>query len=282
MANILGSWRQIQLGYQTPTMIVVASTRTSTSTVADCFVLACRIAADAAAAHPGRPHESCRAPDRRRTGGGAHAEQEASGEEESQTVDVRRPPLFLSMATIPTNNVANKKFTMSEMHKHASRDAARIVVHGGVYDCTEYLTDHPSGADNNLIINVGTACTRRSSTPSTPTRPRRSSTPTASVSSSSPPAPAIARTYQSRKQPPAPVALSKLRKKVRCRLIGPNVLSCDACLLCFVMPSPDQALALPTGKHLFVCTNIISMGRSACGPRRRQARRMRPDTSTSS
>lgn len=48
---------------------------------------------------------------------------------------------------------------MSEVKKHDSADSAWIVVDGHVYDCTDYLNDHPGGR-HNILNNAGTDCTK--------------------------------------------------------------------------------------------------------------------------
>nr|CAB3447063.1 unnamed protein product [Digitaria exilis] len=70
------------------------------------------------------------------------------------------PATTTSKETVVNSNAttSTKKFTMSEVREHASRDSAWIVVHGHVYDCTPYLKDHPGGADS-ILLNAGTDCT---------------------------------------------------------------------------------------------------------------------------
>jgi len=36
---------------------------------------------------------------------------------------------------------------MSEVQKHNTKDSAWVVLHGQIYDLTEFLQDHPGGAD---------------------------------------------------------------------------------------------------------------------------------------
>ncbi|CAL5021197.1 unnamed protein product [Urochloa decumbens] len=170
-----------------------------------------------------------------------------------------------SAATVMTDTAANKKFTMSEVREHASRDSAWIVVHGGVYDCTAYLNDHPGGADS-ILINAGTDCTDEfdaihsdkakalllayrigdllltSGTAGDDILDDRNPIQDAVTVRAPPAAP--------------PVALSNPREKVRCRLISRTELTRDARLLRFALPSPDHALGVPVGNHLLVCADI--------------------------
>ncbi|EEC83709.1 hypothetical protein OsI_29535 [Oryza sativa Indica Group] len=55
---------------------------------------------------------------------------------------------------------------------------------------------------------------------------------------------------------PAPVALSSPRDKVPCQLVDKKELSRDVRLFRFALPSSDQVLGLPVGKHIFVCASI--------------------------
>ncbi|XP_066327777.1 nitrate reductase [NADH] 3-like [Miscanthus floridulus] len=164
------------------------------------------------------------------------------------------PPRSTSAATI--TNTANQ-FTMSEVRKHASQDSAWIIVHGHVYDCTEYLKDHPGGADS-ILINAGTDCTeefdaihsdkatdlldayRIGDLVTTAGTEQASHLELAPIGG-----------------PAAPVvALSNPREKVPCRLVAKTVLSREVRLFRFALPSSGQVLGLPVGKHNFVCASI--------------------------
>ncbi|PAN35776.1 hypothetical protein PAHAL_6G233300 [Panicum hallii] len=171
----------------------------------------------------------------------------------------------------PTTSTAgaSKRFTMAEVREHASRVSAWIVVHGSVYDCTAYLKDHPGGADS-ILINAGTDCTeefdaihsdkakalldayRIGELVTTGNRGRGSDASIHCASSLShlDPIPGAVK-------PPAPtVALSNPREKVPCRLVDKKELSRDVRLFRFALPSADQALGLPVGKHILVCADI--------------------------
>ncbi|CAO2206986.1 unnamed protein product [Urochloa humidicola] len=152
-----------------------------------------------------------------------------------------------------------KRFAMAEVRKHASRDSAWIVVHGHVYDCTAYLNDHPGGADS-ILLNAGADCTeefdaihsdkartllyayRIGELDVTGDSPDVDTTPVQDAVRAAP--------------PPAPVALSDPRQKVPCRLVSKKELSRDTRLFRFALPSPDQTLGLPVGKHILVCADI--------------------------
>jgi nitrate reductase (NAD(P)H) len=165
-------------------------------------------------------------------------------------------------ATSAATSTTNQQFTMSEVRKHASQDSAWIVVHGHVYDCTEYLKDHPGGADS-ILINAGTDCTEEfdaihSDKAKELLAPYRIGdlVTTAGAEQASPlelaPSPPIRH-----EGPAAPVvALSNPREKVPCRLVARTVLSRDVRLFRFALPSSGQVLGLPVGKHIFVCASI--------------------------
>ncbi|XP_052169152.1 uncharacterized protein LOC127785804 [Oryza glaberrima] len=55
---------------------------------------------------------------------------------------------------------------------------------------------------------------------------------------------------------PAPIALSSPGDKVPCQLIDKKELSRDVRLFRFALPSFDQVLGLPVGKHIFICASI--------------------------
>ncbi|KVH56140.1 cytochrome b5-like heme/steroid binding domain-containing protein [Cynara cardunculus var. scolymus] len=68
-------------------------------------------------------------------------------------------PTLKKCVSSPFMNIASLTYTMSEVKKHNSADSAWIVVHGHIYDCTNFLKDHPSGSDN-ILINDGTDYTK--------------------------------------------------------------------------------------------------------------------------
>jgi nitrate reductase (NAD(P)H) len=165
--------------------------------------------------------------------------------------------------TTTTTKVSNKTFTMSEVREHASRDSAWIVVHGHVYDCTEYLKDHPGGADS-ILINAGTDCTAEFDAIHSD-KAKELLVPydigelvvTAGTGDSPDTTPIIQQAVGTTAPVVAmAVALSNPREKVRCRLVSRKELSRDVRLLRFALPSPGQVLGLPVGKHIFVCADI--------------------------
>ena len=57
------------------------------------------------------------------------------------------------------NGIKTKAFPMLEVARHTSRRSAWLVVHGKVYDVTEYLDEHPGG-DDILLDSSGRDATR--------------------------------------------------------------------------------------------------------------------------
>ncbi|KAK3159223.1 hypothetical protein QOZ80_2AG0147400 [Eleusine coracana subsp. coracana] len=165
----------------------------------------------------------------------------------------------------PFLNTSTTQYTMSEVRRHTSPDSAWIIVHGHVYDCTGFLKDHPGGADS-ILINAGTDCTEEfDAIHSDKARGLLemyrvgelvvTGSGYASSSSSSPPSSSSA-VEQAPPLPVSTVALANPREKVKCRLVDKKSLSYNVRLFRFALPSPDQKLGLPVGKHVYVCATI--------------------------
>ncbi|CAL5056014.1 unnamed protein product [Urochloa decumbens] len=171
----------------------------------------------------------------------------------------------------PFMNTATAQYTMSEVRRHTSPESAWIIVHGHIYDCTGFLKDHPGGADS-ILINAGTDCTEEFDaihsdkargllemyrvgelvvTGTDYSSPHTSHADLNAIAEAAP-APAAAAL------PPvsSTVALANPRDKVRCRLVDKKSLSYNVRLFRFALPSPDQKLGLPVGKHVYVCASI--------------------------
>uniref|UniRef100_A0A804PN41 Nitrate reductase [NAD(P)H] n=1 Tax=Zea mays TaxID=4577 RepID=A0A804PN41_MAIZE len=167
----------------------------------------------------------------------------------------------------PFMNTATAQYTMSEVRRHTSPDSAWIIVHGHIYDCTGFLKDHPGGADS-ILINAGTDCTEEfDAIHSDKARgllemyrvgelvvtgsdysPQNSHADLKAIVE----APAAAAPLSVT----STVALSNPREKVRCRLVDKKSLSYNVRLFRFALPSPDQKLGLPVGRHVYVCASI--------------------------
>ncbi|KAK1264033.1 Nitrate reductase [NADH] 1 [Acorus gramineus] len=163
----------------------------------------------------------------------------------------------------PFMNTASKRFSMSDVRRHgSSAESPWIVVHGHVYDCTPFVKDHPGGADS-IAINAGTDCTEEfdaihSDRAKSLLENYRigeliptgyASSPNNSVHGADTHLAPIKETTS------ASVAL-KPREKVPVTLVDKRVISHDVRLFRFALPSEDQVLGLPVGKHIFLCADI--------------------------
>lgn len=169
----------------------------------------------------------------------------------------------------PFMNTSSKQFSMSEVKKHNSPDSVWIVVHGHVYDCTNFVKDHPGGADS-ILINAGTDCTEEFDAIHSDkakamledyrigelintgyTSDSSTSSPNSSVHSG------------------GSINLATIKEgvvtrnftlipgqRIPCKLISKTSVSRDVRIFRFALPSPDQVLGLPVGKHIFLCATI--------------------------
>ncbi|XP_059630820.1 nitrate reductase [NADH]-like [Cornus florida] len=165
---------------------------------------------------------------------------------------------------------STKKYSMSDVKKHNSADSAWIIVHGHIYDCTGFLKDHPGGADS-ILINAGTDCTEEFdaihsvkakklleefrigeliTSDSTNSSPNNSVHSASSVTSTTPHLAPIKEVAPARS-----IALVP-REKIPCKLILKRSISHDVRLFRFGLPSEEQTLGLPVGKHIFLCAQI--------------------------
>ncbi|KAA3465278.1 nitrate reductase [NADH]-like [Gossypium australe] len=180
-------------------------------------------------------------------------------------------PTLKKSVSSPFMNTASKTFSMSEVKKHNSADSAWIVVHGHIYDCTRFLKDHPGGADS-ILINAGTDCTEEFDaihsdkakklledyrigelTTSGYASDSSTSSPNSSVHGASNVMSFLAPIKEA--VPTKPVALVP-REKIPCKLIQKTSISHDVRVFRFALPSEDQVLGLPVGKHIFLCATI--------------------------
>lgn len=176
-------------------------------------------------------------------------------------------PTLKRTASTPFMNTTSKMFSMSEVKKHNSAESAWIVVHGHVYDTTRFLKDHPGGSDS-ILINAGTDCTEefdaihsdkakklledfRIGELITTGYSSDSSTPGNSVHGATHMLAPITEGGPLRN-----VAISNPREKVPCKLIEKESISHDVRRFRFGLPSKDQYLGLPVGKHIFMCATI--------------------------
>jgi nitrate reductase (NAD(P)H) len=148
-----------------------------------------------------------------------------------------------------------KVFTMDEVKRHNSQEDVWIIVNNKVYDCTEYLELHPGGVDS-ITINAGGDATEDftaiHSTKATKMLERYyiGDLDLSSVKADDQNEDEHLYDSQGRK-----LALNP-RKKTPFRLQNKIVLSRDAIMLDFALPTPEHILGLPTGKHLFLSAKI--------------------------
>ncbi|GAB2271981.1 Nitrate reductase [NADH] 1 [Dionaea muscipula] len=198
-----------------------------------------------------------------------------------------------SISTPNPMKKSSKVYSMSEVKRHNSPDAAWIIVHDHIYDCTRFLKDHPGGADS-ILINAGTDCTEEfdaihsakaqklledyyigelmpssvisNSSSSSSSSEVEDSTVSSSLHTSSvhganinaisdQPAPfsEIAMQLQPRQ---SNVALKSPREKIPWKLIEKVSMSHDVRRFRFALPEKDHILGLPVGKHVSVYATI--------------------------
>ncbi|KAJ6846898.1 nitrate reductase [NADH] [Iris pallida] len=165
----------------------------------------------------------------------------------------------------PFMNTSSKHYTITEVRKHSSRDSPWIIVHGNVYDCTAFLKDHPGGADS-ILINAGTDCTEEfdaihSEKAKSMLETYRIGelittgyTSDASVHGSGN-LTGLMTSISEATQAPL-VALANPREKIHCKLVSKTTVSHDVRLFRFALPSAEQVLGLPVGKHIFLCATV--------------------------
>ncbi|KAJ4834618.1 hypothetical protein Tsubulata_014935 [Turnera subulata] len=172
----------------------------------------------------------------------------------------------------PFMNTASKTFSMAEVKKHNSPDSAWIIVHGHVYDCTRFLKDHPGGTDS-ILINAGTDCTEEFDaihsdkakkmlesyrigelvSSNSYTSDSNASSPNSSVHGAA----NFAHLDPIKEVVPAARSVALVpREKIPCKLVKKESLSHDVRLFRFALPSEDQVLGLPVGKHIFLCATV--------------------------
>ncbi|KAG8485390.1 hypothetical protein CXB51_021497 [Gossypium anomalum] len=172
--------------------------------------------------------------------------------------------------TQPQKLIWNLLISMSEVKKHNSVDSAWIVVRGHIYDCTHFLKDHPGGM-SSILINAGTDCTDEFDaihsdkaqnmledyrigelittgyvSDSAASSPHTSVHGASNISFLGP----IKEVAATR-----PVALFP-PEKIPCKLVDKTSISDDVRRFRFALPSEDQVLGVPVGKHIFLCATI--------------------------
>ncbi|RVX22523.1 Nitrate reductase [Vitis vinifera] len=170
----------------------------------------------------------------------------------------------------PFMNTSSKMYSMSEVKKHNSADSTWIVVHGHVYDCTRFLKDHPGGTDS-ILINAGTDCTEEFDAIHSDKAKKlledyrigelMTTGYTSDSSASSPNTSVHGASNLTHLAPIKEVTSLRSvalvpREKIPCKLVSKDSISHDVRRFRFALPSEDQVLGLPVGKHIFLCAAI--------------------------
>ncbi|GAV76227.1 Cyt-b5 domain-containing protein/Oxidored_molyb domain-containing protein/NAD_binding_1 domain-containing protein/FAD_binding_6 domain-containing protein/Mo-co_dimer domain-containing protein [Cephalotus follicularis] len=161
----------------------------------------------------------------------------------------------------PFNNTSSKTFSISEVKQHNSADSAWIIVHGHIYDCTRFLKDHPGGADS-ILINSGTDCTEEfDAIHSDKAKIMLEDYRIGKLMTTSPDSSMHSASNMSHLAPIKEVVPTRSvalvpGEKIPCKLIEKRSISHNVRLFRFSLPSEDQVLGLPVGKHIFLCATI--------------------------
>lgn len=185
-------------------------------------------------------------------------------------ISAEAPPTLKKSISTPFMNTASKMYSMSEVRKHNSSDSAWIIVHGHIYDATRFLKDHPGGVDS-ILINAGTDCTEEFDAIHSDKAKKlleefrigelittgytSDSSPNSSVHGSSSISSFLAPIKELVQTPTRSVALIP-REKIPCKLVDKQSISHDVRKFRFALPSDEQVLGLPVGKHIFLCATI--------------------------
>ncbi|KAK7410571.1 hypothetical protein VNO78_01449 [Psophocarpus tetragonolobus] len=162
-----------------------------------------------------------------------------------------------------------KTYSIHEVREHKQADSAWIIVNGKVYDCTGYLKDHPGGTDS-ILINAGTDCTEEFEAIHSDKAQKMLEEyrigevmSTGYASDSTSPNTTVHGNSDSIHLAPIKEVMSPVRsvalnpgEKIPCRLVSKASLSDDVRLLRFALPSEEQVMGLPVGKHIFLCATV--------------------------
>jgi nitrate reductase (NAD(P)H) len=148
----------------------------------------------------------------------------------------------------------DKVYTMQEVEKHNTEEDCWIVIKDRVYDASEYLDMHPGGMES-ITINSGQDATEDfvaiHSSKATKMLEKFyiGQLDLTSVKKEAAPEEDLVDANGNK------LALNP-RKKTPFRLQNKIVLSRDAFMLDFALPTKDHILGLPTGKHMFLSATI--------------------------
>ncbi|KAF7816901.1 inducible nitrate reductase [NADH] 2-like [Senna tora] len=171
--------------------------------------------------------------------------------------------LLKKSVSTPFMNTSSNVYSLSQLRAHNTPDSAWILIHGNVYDCTRFLQHHPGGADS-ILLNAGTDCTDEFDAIHSDKAKKMldeyrigelMTTPyTSDSDSDSIKEPNMTMTTTLTPSPRA-IALNPPHK-IPCKLLSKTSISHDVSLFRFALPSEDQPLGLPVGKHIYLCATI--------------------------
>ena len=68
-------------------------------------------------------------------------------------------PQYLALPPFPpppcSHRMSDKLIPFGEVAKHNNKESCHVIVHGQVYDVTEFLPDHPGEFGANVAVRVG-------------------------------------------------------------------------------------------------------------------------------
>jgi nitrate reductase (NAD(P)H) len=155
----------------------------------------------------------------------------------------------------PPKKEGDKVFTMAEVEQHNTEEDCWIIVKDRVYDATEYLDMHPGGMES-ITINGGQDATEdfyaihSSKAQKMLEKWYIGTLDLSSIPKAAPKVEEVLMDANGNK-----LALNP-RKKTPFKLQNKIVLSRDAIMLDFALPTKDHVLGLPTGKHMFLSATI--------------------------
>ena len=155
-------------------------------------------------------------------------------------------------APVAVSRVAtDRRVTKRELAAHTGEDSAWFAYHGRVYDGTAFLDAHPGGADSILIAAGGDATADFDAIHSAKAKAMLDAYLVGDLVSDDEGEGRVGEDGDPVADAGPPVALNP-RERRAFPLVHKQILSRDTRLLRFGLPSPDHALGLPVGKHVFL------------------------------
>ncbi|GAA6022863.1 hypothetical protein JCM11491_007022 [Sporobolomyces phaffii] len=141
-----------------------------------------------------------------------------------------------------------RKITMAEVREHGATEAAPwFIVHGEVYDGTEFLKDHPGGSESITLVAGEDASEDFMAIHSIDAKIRLAEF---HIGTLVPDDQAVETATVATPLHPDPTFLSKTKWK-SAELVAINRINHDSRIYRFALEHPDQPLGLPTGQHVY-------------------------------